>query len=354
MNDAAERYVKLVLSMGEHDADYVDAYYGPAAWREEVRAARPTLSFIHDAAVQLHGELESLPRPIDAMESLRLDYLRRQTAALIARAEMLDGKRMRFDEESKALYDAVAPTHGEEYFQELNAAIEAELPGGGPLADRVEAFRMQFVIPREKLDAVFGAAIDLCREKTAEHMGLPIGETFTVEYVNDKSWSGYNWYQGDFNSLIQVNTDLPIFIDRAIDLACHEGYPGHHVYNSLLEKRLVRDRGWVEFSVYALFSAQSLIAEGSANYGIEVAFPKSERVEMEKEALFPRAGLDPARAEQYYRVHELVSRTAYAGNEAARRYLDGEFTAEEAADWLVTYALMEPARARQRIKFFDQ
>jgi hypothetical protein len=172
--------------------------------------------------------------------------------------------------------------------------------------------------------------------------------------VNGKSWSGYNWYQGDFRSLIQVNTELPIFIDRAIDLACHEGYPGHHVYNALLEKTLVRERGWVEFSVYALFSAQSLIAEGSANYGIEVAFPANERVEMERETLFPIAGLDPARASQYYRVYELISRTGYAGNEAARQYVDGNFTAEEAAEWLTAYALMEPARARQRVKFFDQ
>jgi hypothetical protein len=354
MNDAAERYVKLVLSMGEHDADYVDAYYGPAAWREEVRVTRPTLTFIHDAAVQLHEELQSLPRPAESTESLRLDYLRRQTAALIARAEMLGGKRMRFDEESKALYDAVAPTHGEDYFRALNTAIEEELPGAGALADRVETFRLDFVIPRDRLDAVFGAAIDLCRARTSEQMGLPIGETFTVEYVNGKSWSGYNWYQGDFNSLIQVNTDLPIFIDRAIDLACHEGYPGHHVYNSLLEKTLVRDRGWVEFSVYALFSAQSLIAEGSANYGIDVAFPAEERVETERERLFPIAGLDGARAAQYYRVHELVARTGYAGNEAARRYLDGDFTADQAAEWLTTYALMAPARAAQRVKFFDQ
>ncbi|HYC89847.1 MAG TPA: hypothetical protein VEO54_11600 [Thermoanaerobaculia bacterium] len=354
MNDAAERYVKLVLSMGEHDADYVDAYYGPAAWREEVRSTRPTLSFIHEAAVRLHDELAGMATPVDPMESLRLDYLRRQTAALIARAEMLGGKRMRFDEESKALYDAVAPTHGEEYFQRLNGAIDTELPGEGALVNRVEAFRMQFVIPREKLDAVFGAAIDLCRIKTAEHMGLPVGETFTVEYVNGKSWSGYNWYQGGFRSLIQVNTDLPIFIDRAIDLACHEGYPGHHVYNSLLEKTLVRDRGWVELSVYALFSAQSLIAEGSANYGIDVAFPAEERVEMERERLFPIAGLDPSRAAQYYRVHELVARTGYAGNEAARRYLDGEISASEAAEWLTAYALMAPARAAQRVKFFDQ
>ena len=93
-----------------------------------------------------------------------------------------------------------------------------------------------------------------------------------MAYVKDKPWSAYNWYQGGFASLIEVNTDLPVYIDRAIDLACHEGYPGHHVYNALLEQHLVKQRGWVEFSVYPLFSPQSLIAEGTANYGIQVAF----------------------------------------------------------------------------------
>jgi hypothetical protein len=354
MNAAAERYVKLVLAMGEHDSDYVDAYYGPPAWREEVRASKPSLEKIHADAVALRDELGGVARPAEEIEALRLDYLRRQTDALIARAEMLQGRRLTFDEESQALYDAVAPTYAEDYFRALNEEIARELPGSGPLIDRVEAFRMQFVIPRDKLDAVFRAAVDVCRAKTMNQMSLPPGETFTIEYVNGKSWSGYNWYQGDFNSLIQVNTDLPIFIDRAIDLACHEGYPGHHVYNSLLEKSLVRDRGRKEFSVYALFSAQSLIAEGSANYGIEVAFPANERVEMEARTLFPAAGLDGARAEQYYRVYELVSRTGYAGNEAARRYLDGQIDADQAAEWLSNYALMAPARARQRVKFFDQ
>ncbi len=354
MNDAAERYVRLVLAMGEHDADYVDSYYGPPAWREDARAAKQSLPEIHASAVALRETLRSIDRPVEGIASLRLDYLRRQTGALIARAEMLEGRRFTFDEESEALYDAVAPTHGEDYFRALNAAIDQELSGAGSLASRVEAFRAQFAIPREKLDAVFTAAIDVCRTMTMAHMPLPDGESFVVEYVNGKSWSGYNWYQGGYRSLIQVNTDLPIFIDRAIDLACHEGYPGHHVYNTLLEQALVRDRGWVEFSVYALFSPQSLIAEGSANYGIDVAFPANQRVAMEQETLFPLAGLDPARAPHYYRVYDLISRTGYAGNDAARQYLDGKITAEQAAEWLTTYALMEPARAHQRVKFFDQ
>ena len=354
MNLVAERYVKLVLSMGEHDADYVDAFYGPSQWRDEVRGTKPSLDFTHAAAVALREELRLLPRPKTRLEELRLGYLSRQTDALIARAEILNGKAMTFDQESRALYDAVAPQHGHAYFEKLNEELASTLPGNGPLIERLDSFRNDFIIPREKLDRTFETAINACRAITQERMDLPPDETFTVEYVNNKSWSGYNWYQGNFRSLIQVNTDLPIYIDRAIDLACHEGYPGHHVYNTLLEKNLVHDRHWVEFSVYPLFSPQSLIAEGSANYGIDVAFPHDERVEFEKESLFPVAGLDAARAEEYYRVHELVARTSYAGNEAARMYLDGQINAQDAAAFLVSYALMSPERARQRVRFFDQ
>jgi hypothetical protein len=174
-----------------------------------------------------------------------------------------------------------------------------------------------------------------------------------LEYVKDKPWSGYNWYKGNAQSLIQINTELPIFIDRAVDLAAHEGYPGHHVYNALLEQRLVRDRGWVEFTVYPLFSPMSLIAEGSANYGIEVAFPGNERIEFEKRVLFPLAGLDPARADQYYRVQRLGAKLTYVGNDIARDYLDGRIDREQAAQRQVTEALSSIERARQRVRFFD-
>jgi len=201
---------------------------------------------------------------------------------------------------------------------------------------------------------VFKTAIGACRERTLKHIALPKEENFTVEYVAGKSWSGYNWYQGGFRSLIQVNTDLPVYIDRAIDLACHEGYPGHHVYNALLEKHLVKDRGWREFTIYPLFSPQSLIAEGTANYGIAVAFPGDERIAYEQKELFPAAGLDPSRAREYYEVQGLVEKLAFAVNEAARRYINKEIDAAQAAAWLEQYALMPRARAQQRVRFFDQ
>jgi hypothetical protein len=125
-------------------------------------------------------------------------------------------------------------------------------------------------------------------------------------------------------------------------------------YNALLEKHLVRDRGWVEFSIYPLFSPQSLIAEGTANFGSEVAFPGKDRVEFERATLFPAAGLDPSRASEYYEVQALVDQLSYAGNEAARRYLNKQIDASQAAAWLERYALMQHERAVQRVRFFDQ
>jgi hypothetical protein len=354
MNPIAESYVKLVLAVGQHDPDYVDAYYGPPGWRAEAEAAKRPLPEIRSEAEALIARLGAQRPGGDELERLRHQYLLRQLQSLVARVDMLSGKRLRFDEESKALYDAVAPTLPEEHFQRTLDRLEAVLPGEGPLSARRKEFRKDFAIPRDRLDAVFRAAIEECRRRTGEHIELPPGESFVVEYVTGKPWSAYNWYKGGFHSLIQVNTDLPVYIDRAIDLACHEGYPGHHVYNALLESHLVRHRGWPEYAVYPLFSPQSLIAEGTANFGIKVAFPGPERIAFERDVLFPLAGLDPATAESYYKVQEHIRDLSYAENEAARRYLNGEISRKEAEDWLVRYALMSPELAAQRVRFMDR
>ena len=53
----AERYVKLVLAMGQHDADYVDAYYGPPEWRKEAESSKRTLPTIDSDAAALAAAL---------------------------------------------------------------------------------------------------------------------------------------------------------------------------------------------------------------------------------------------------------------------------------------------------------
>ena len=385
MNAVAERYAHLVLALGQHDPDYVDAFYGPSEWKTQAEKEKKSLDAIGAEAAELiatlnrdrpspqsspegRGGREALASKTsdagdsgDEMLKLRREYLQKQISALAARVRMLKGEKLKFDDESRALYDAVAPTYRQSgsdpdsHFDQIISQLEKKIPGNGPLWERYEKWRKPFVIPKEKLDKVFQLAIKECRARTQAHVALPPNESFTIEYVTNKPWGGYNWYKGNFHSVIQVNTDLPIYIDRAVDLAAHEGYPGHHVYNSLLEKNLVRDRGWLEFSVYALFSPQSLIAEGTANFGRDVAFPtKTERMKFEKEVLFPAAGIDSKRADEYYAVQDLLKQLDYAANEAARRLVNGEIDENAAQQWLQKYAVMDTKRAQQRVKFIKR
>ena len=359
MNSIAEQYVKLVLMLGVYDPDYVDAYYGPAEWNPAGTDAVKKEKFPSVDFPKRVNELMDALRAIDdsrlsPIEKLRKGSLSKQLVAVAAKISMLSGSKLSFDDESRRLYDASAPEYSEQHYKKLIDELGGLLPGAGRVSDRLEQYKQSFIIPKEKLDHVFKAAIAEGRTRTLKYISLPSNESFTVEYVNNKPWSGYNWYKGNSFSVIQVNTDLPIFIDRAVDLACHEGYPGHHVYNMLMEKNLFRERGWMEFSVYPLFSPQSLIAEGSANFGIEVALPGEERTEFERSVLFPAAGFDPENAGEYYKIQALKSKLDFAGNEAARNYLDGNWNGAKAVDWLITYALFSPERAAQRLKFIER
>ncbi|RYY32661.1 MAG: hypothetical protein EOP46_18445, partial [Sphingobacteriaceae bacterium] len=197
-------------------------------------------------------------------------------------------------------------------------------------------------------------AIAEARKRTMAHYKLPANESFKLEFVEDKPWSGYNWYKGNYQSLIQINTDTKIFIDRAIDVGSHESYPGHHVYNMLLEKNLYHDKGWVEISLYPLFSPQSLIAEGSANYGIDLAFPGKEKVHFAKTKLLPAAGLDTADIELYFKALEIKGRLNYARNEVARGLLADSLSEYKALIKLKKYCLMNDETANKSISFIKK
>ena len=345
---AAEQYVKLVLALGQHGESEVDAYYGPEAWAQEARATRVTLEDIRKRAAEVSKAVEAVPVPDDALVAMRRRFLLGQLTAVATRARMLSGERLTFDDESEALYGVRAPRHEEAEFEAVLAELERRVPGPGPLGERIEHFRQRFVIPADRRDAVYRAAIDEARRRTLPHVTLPSEERFSLEYVKDKPWGGYNWFKGQATSVIQVNTDLPDFIWRAVLLAAHEGYPGHHVYNTLLEQHLVRERGWVEFTVYPLFSPMSLIAEGSADHGVALAFPDAEA--FLRDTLFPLAGFDPRHAADYMRVEELLEKLSYTQIEAARALVDGQLSREATRDWLKRYALLSPERAELLMK----
>ncbi len=354
LDAVARRYVVLSLGMGLHDPAFVDAYYGPDSLKAIADRDSLPVAAIRASADSLLAVLgDSVAAGTDSLVAMRHRYLATQLRSMVARARIVAGERLSFDEEAKALYDVDVPHYPAAHFDSLLAQLDSLIAGPGPLAARYQRFRAGVMIPADRVDTVFKTAIQACRARTLAQMPLPPGERFDLEYVKGTSWNAYNWYKGDFHSLIQVNTDFPIAVERAVDLACHEGYPGHHVYNAALEQALVRDRGWVEVSVYPLFSAQSLIAEGSANYGIDMAFPGDARTAFERDSLFPLAGLDPSLAAKNAAVRVVMERLNFARNEVAREYLDGRVSGDSAILLMERWWLQTPEGAAKTLRFID-
>src|SRR5262245_22495418 len=74
MNTLAERYVRMVLAVGQHDADYEDAFYGPASWRTEAEQQKLPLAEISTRASALTQAITAAKPPASAPELTQLRY----------------------------------------------------------------------------------------------------------------------------------------------------------------------------------------------------------------------------------------------------------------------------------------
>lgn len=349
----AQNYVRLGLFIGQYDSDFVDAYYGPDSLKPKNKPVTFPKDSVLKSITQMRNELEKISAEGDSND-VRAKWMSAQLIAFSRRVKIYTGEFGTFDEESRDLFGTNAPFLPHTYYQMLIDSLDHLLPGTGDVQKRFQTLANRFIIPKSKLDTVFRTAIAEARKQTLAHYQLPKDEKFTLTYVTDKSWSGYNWYKGNYTSEIQINTDVQIFIERAIDVGSHESYPGHHVYNMLLEKNLYRDKGWVEISLYPLFSPQSFIAEGSANYGIELAFPGDDKVQFSKDVLLPIAGLDTADIGLYFKALAIRGKLNYARNDAGRGIVNGTMTDKEALEWLKKYCLFNEETATKSIAFIKK
>lgn len=356
VNRLAEKYVRLGLEIGQYDPAFVDAYYGPdslkpVSKKDSLLPKDSLLKAVNNLIDSFHVLTDKKEVPHSLQK--RITWISKQLIAFKQRIKIFSGEFQDFDSESAELFSVKAPVYNETHFKSIVSQLDSILPPGSTIPERVQALSKKFIIPKDKLDTVFKTAIAEAQRRTKKFIPLPENESFTLEYVTGKTWSGYNWYKGNYKSIIQINTDLPIQIERAIDLGCHEGYPGHHVYNMLLEKNLYHDKSWVEISLYPLYSPQSFIAEGTANHGIEMAFPGEEKNIYCKNVLLPLAGLDTIGIGIYLKVIELKNALNYVRNEVARGILNKTMSEQEAIRWLTEYGLMSAESAKKSIGFIQ-
>jgi hypothetical protein len=346
LDAAAESYVRLVLALGERDRDSLDSYHGPPEWQAEARSRYAPLQAVRAAAASL---ADTLALSGDRDADTRRAFLIRQLRAVAARIDIVRGARPPFAEEARDLFALEVSATDRGDAAPVRAEIDRLLPGTGGLSARYAAFDRRFQIAPDRLERVLSRAIEGCRAATRVHVTLPPNEHVTVEYVRDLSWSAFTRYQGRSASRIQINAGLPLTVDRALDLACHEAYPGHHTISTLLDTRF---EGRIEFLVQPLFSPQSLLHEAASSLAGALAFPEPARLAFERDVLFPLAGLDPHGAAAHVRVGRLVDRLYIVQADIARGYLDGALDFPHAAEALEREALMPSADAV--LKFLNQ
>lgn len=341
--DPIRQYIRLAVALGERDRQSLDYYYGPQDWVSDVKKQPPTFAAIAQEAEKL----------LAALNGPDQEFLRKQVRAVAARARMLTGKRFAFDEEAAILFDLSSlPPVNESKLEETRRQIERLLPGKGSLATRYDAFEAQFVIPPERMPTVMDAAVKECRARTLAHLNLPSEETIATGWVQDKPWSAFSLYQGGYHSRVQWNGDFALTPDRALQLACHETYPGHHVHSMLTDRDLVQKRGRVEWMVQPTFSPQSFLSEALASVAVDLAFAPAEREKFQQDVMFPLAGLKPIEAKRAFQIDRLVEDLEISQIAIARDFLDGRLEFVRAAEQFERQALMSHADAT--LKYLNQ
>ena len=358
VGDVAVAYVKLALSLGEIDPAYVDAYYGPADWRDEARREGKGPAQIEQDAQSLIVALDKAPEDSStadpALRKLRVRFLKNQLGGLTARAAILRGQKFTFDDEARALYDVTPPHRADSEFDPILKQLDALLPAGkGSLPERYQAFAATHALPPARLEAVLRAAVAYLQLRGSARLGLPKHERVEVQSRSAQPWTAHSWYQGKGFSTVAIDTDRPVDLYSLLQLAMRESYPGHHARNVLLERDLVDKLGWPEYQVYSIYSPQAFVADGLAEMGSDLMFNDEQRLAFERE-LFDIAKFDQRQLWSYDRISRLVRLLREEEIDAARQYLEGDKTADETLERLQKYTLVSAEQARQRLAYFDQ
>ncbi|EGG30593.1 hypothetical protein IMCC3088_217 [Aequoribacter fuscus] len=352
IDDFADRFIDLGLRFQNYDSSAY-LFLGDKALVTEAKADDVSLPDLLVSLERLHEEM-NVYQTDDAVLSKRFKDLRGRVLAMQVRGKILSGEIPRdFETEAKLTFDVTVPHYSEEHFVELAQRLDALIPGDDPLPQRVERFRDEFVIPPSKLKDVLSVAIEECRRRTKSYLNLPQDEHAELVLVTGMHWVGFTVYEGNSFSKILLNQEVPVHIERALELGCHEGYPGHHAHASMLQEEVINKRGWKEYELIQLIGPMAVMNEGAASYAVDLAFTRSERLAFERQYLLPLAGLEKTDLERYYHYIDIIDELNYARTEVARKYLYGGMSFDDAVQWLIDFGLETRGTATQRMRFID-
>ncbi len=341
MDTIAQQYVELAHDIERLDPGYIDGYYGEEQWKGTGRSLEAmTLA------------VESLSQAIVAVHNVeRRTFLTAQVNAMKTKIGLLRGEPISYAAEVRGLYDVEPVRIPESSFDEAIATLDTLLPGSGTIEEREQAFRRQFVVDPDKLPLLLDVIIDELRQRTLALVDLPEGDGFETRMVNNEPWSAYNWYLGNYQSRVDINTDLPTYLVWLPDLIAHEAYPGHHTEHVMKEKLLwhIAERG--EHTVLLINAPECVINEGIATRARKIVMGDDELVEWLEHDLAPLAGLTGVPIREMLAITKARRNFRSISNNAALLLYAEGATEDEVVAYIQRYRLATEQEARKTLSF---
>lgn len=352
-DDFGYSYLRLTLEINKHIEGYLDSYFGPLDIKANVDRGRLR------SPQELLDDVVRLRELVPEGESTRQAFLKAQLRSIETTIRTLNGEQFDYLDEIERLYDFRPQPIEEKQFDIARNELDTVLPGSGGVGKRLQMWREQFQIPKDKLLIALEFARDETRKRTREFVTLAAAEHIEISLTSNVPWDAYNRYKGSARSEILFNVDTP---HSALDLAelfSHEAYPGHHTEFALKEQHLYREKGRLEQASLVLVSPAAVQSEGVAMTAVEIIFPSGSQYEWTAEVLLPMLGLPSVPAEQIRCINEVCKHklfytsgvTFYAVESAAIKFHTGAITEEEVVEYIRVNGLVSEARARQALGF---
>ena len=343
-------YLSLGLRFDRIESGYVDAFTGDPALRQSVLAEpAPDPADLVRQAQRLLAALPDVPRR-NGFDQARADYIGAHLRALACAGRKFAGEDIGFVDEVHDYFDVHIAKGEAETYRQAHARLDDVLGGGGPLADRMEAYRAAEEIPPDRLAECIEAFSSALRDRVRAEYPLPDTETVVYQVVTDQPWSGFNYYLGDYRSTVAVNADVKQLMSNLPRLVAHESYPGHHTEHCRKEAGLVNRKGHAEQTIFLVNTPQCLMAEGLADLALYAAIgPGWGHWAAE---IYADLGLrfDGERAEA---VSEASAALAGVRQDAALMLHDEHRDGDEVTAFLRRWLLVNDTRARQMLRFLS-
>ncbi len=272
--ELAEDYIRMAFQV-EHflknqlgdNIIVIDNYFGPPEFKPTKELDDPD-SLIKSLNI-LQGKVKKR-----IQENLRRSYLAKQLDALILLMKIVLDDKVSFEERVRVGLDIDPITISSERIDELSAlvdrALRKEVLKGDLTTMATRWQKRALTIGAEVVPLAQEAAIEARRATEQLLFKLPEEESVQFRSVPKAPWSAYNYYQGNYQAIIEINIELPQSKYNIWKWVTHETYPGHQTQLVQQESGYQQGIHNLEATIAIINSPECTIAEGLAEAGTDI------------------------------------------------------------------------------------